>query len=393
MQRLRLVSPRPPGLARTRDLRLGPVVSLLLALSACDTPSFPAPDGPSLVDAGAGTPASTDGGRSPGRDDDAGSTLAPPVVADAVIEVDGRRLLVDGEPYEIRGVCWHPVERGAFPPPDYAGFADRDIPLMRDAGINTVRTYAPIRDRAVLDQLADAGIRVIESVYAYGGADPSVALEVVRAEADHPAILMWALGNEWNYNGLYAGVPFEEARDRLERIARDIRAVDATHPIATIYGEVPSAETVEAMPSVDVWGLNVYRGIGFWDLFDVWAERSDTPMFFAEYGADAFDARRGSPNLDAQAEATRTLTEEWMAQSSARWDHGVALGGTVFELADEWWKSEGDPGVQDDGGAAPGGGPHPDGTFNEEWWGLVDMDRKPRPAYDALRDLFRADLP
>lgn len=365
---------------------LGPA-ALIVLLAGCGDPApLPQDAAAPPMDARPGTDA--------GRATDAGPLpdgATPPPVTMAPIEVDGRRLLVDGEPYEIRGVCWHPVERGAFPPPDYAGFAGRDIPLMRDAGINTVRTYAPIRDRAVLDQLAEAGIRVIETVYAWGEDDGSVALDNVRATADHPAILMWALGNEWNYNGLYTGVPFEEARDRLEAIASEIHAIDPAHPIATIYGEVPSEETLAAMPSIDVWGLNVYRGIQFWDLFDVWEARSDAPMFLAEYGADAFDARSGSPNLEAQADATRELTEAWIAESTARRADGLVLGGTIFELADEWWKADGEADVHDTGGAAPGGGPHPDMTFNEEWWGLVDVDRVPRPAYDALRALFRAE--
>jgi hypothetical protein len=287
-------------------------------------------------------------------------------------------------------VCWNPVARGRNPPADFGGFAAQDIALMKAAGINAVRTYEPITDRAVLDRLQANGIWVLMTVYAYGGENENVGRERVAQLKDHPAILMWLVGNEWNYNGLYTGVPFGESRDRLQRIAAAIKAEDPSRPVATIYGEVPDAATIAAMPAIDVWGLNVYRGFTLGDLFDRWAERSGKPMLISEYGADAYDARDGGrPNPEAQGDAASELTRQILATSTARRADGVALGGTIFEWSDEWWKDgSGSNSVQDIGGIAPGGGPHPDLTFNEEWWGIVDIDRNPRPAYTRLKELF-----
>ena len=78
------------------------------------------------------------------------------------------------------------------------------------------------------------------------------------------------------------------------------------------------------------------------------------------------------------------LTNEIRAESTRV--GGVCLGGIIFEFADEWWKA-GNPSQQDAGGLAPGGGPHPDGVFNEEYWGLVTVNRTKRAAFHAYKNL------
>jgi len=128
-------------------------------------------------------------------------------------------------------------------------------------------------------------------------------------------------------------------------------------------------------------------GKKFGDLFDVYAGMSQKPMFLGEYGADAFNAKIQQEDQQAQADATRELTEEIVARSSLG-SNGVCLGGFIFEFNDEWHKDgSGSPSVQDKGGVAPGGGPYPDSTFNEEWWGLVKIDRSPRLAFQAYADI------
>jgi hypothetical protein len=302
------------------------------------------------------------------------------------VRLEDGTLHVGGEPFFIRGVCWNPVGRGGTHPADldFAGFAEGDAALMQAAGINAVRTYDAITEPAVLDALYAKGIYVLNMVYAWGGDEPSVVDARVDAVKDHPAILMWVLGNEWNYNGLYVGMSHDDSLAALNEAAARIRAIDDAHPIVTVYGEIPSTDTIEAMPLIDVWGINAYRGLSFGNLFDQFAANSDKPMFLAEYGADAYDATQDAVNVAAQAEATQALTQEILDHADER-----CLGGTIFEWADEWWKDgDGSADAQEPGGIAPGGGPHPDQTFNEEWWGVVDIDRNPRPAYDALKTLF-----
>ena len=319
------------------------------------------------------------------------TTVGPIDVPDTVpnVVIAGRSISVEGVPLVIRGVCWNPVGKGGVHPRDldFAGFAERDAALMAAAGINAIRTYEPILDRTVLDKLWSHGIYVLNTVYPWGGDAAEAVDNRVKAVRDHPAVLMWIIGNEWNYNGLFNGLSFDVSVARVEEVAARIKRLDS-RPVVTIYGEIPTASTIQAIPSVDVWGINAYRGLSFGNLFSEWANVSDKPMFLSEYGADAYDARIPGVNLEAQAEATLNLTQELIDQHFSR--DGVVFGGTVFEWADEWWKaSGGSPNVQDPTGMAPGGGPHPDRTFNEEWWGIVDIDRQPRPAYDTLRKLYR----
>ncbi len=313
--------------------------------------------------------------------------------SEASVEIIGRRLFLGGEPFYIRGVNWNPVPPGGTHPNDldYSGFADRDIELMQDAGINTIRTYERIEETAVLDKLHAAGIYVFSTVYGWWQDDPSVVTARVNAVKDHPAIMGWVLGNEWNYNQLYSDgqISTEQARDQINAAAAYIKAADSEHPVVSIYGEVDGlSEMVAAMPDIDMWGINSYRGISHGDLFSTWESIADKPMFLGEYGADAYNADIGSYDPESQAAATLALTQEIMNNYITD-SGGVTVGGFLFELADEWWKdTNGSPDVQDVGGIAPGGGPYPDQTFNEEYWGIVDIERTPRPAYHELKSLY-----
>jgi len=307
------------------------------------------------------------------------------------ISLDGRQLLIDGKAFHMKGINWNPVGWGHNQSDnhgiEFARFVQQDADLMAGAGINVLRTYGPLTDIGVLDALWDHGIWVMNTVFAYGLDDPDSAVRVVNAVKHHPAILMWVIGNEWNYNGIYAHLSFEESVRTIKKVADLVKQADQLHPVSSIYGNLPSEATLNELSNIDVWGLNVYRGLSFGNTFNDWRQRSGKPMYMGEYGADAFNTRIAREDQRAQADATTALTNEIVQHSSTQ--GGACLGGLLFEFADEWWKDgDGSPDEHDEHGSAPGGGPHPDWTFNEEWWGIVDITRAPRLAYDAYKNTY-----
>lgn len=310
------------------------------------------------------------------------------------IVIRDRAIYVDGELFHIKGVNWNPVPKGGVHPDnlDYAGFADQDIALMKAAGINVVRTYQRLDDREVLDKLHAAGIYVLSTVLGWWQDDVLLVTQRVNDVKDHPAILAWVLGNEWNYNQLYSNgqLSTDDVRDRINQAAGLIKAADPTRPVVTVFGEIGDiGPMIDAMPAIDIWGINAYRGKDHSALIADWAELSNKPMFISEYGGDAWDSRNGgAENTDAQAEAATALTQQIIDAYTTTNGGGITSGGCIFEWADEWWKSGAVNPTEHDTASVLTGGVYPDGVFNEEWWGIVDIDRNPRPAYAAIKALY-----
>jgi beta-galactosidase/beta-glucuronidase len=266
-----------------------------------------------------------------------------------------------------------------------------DAPLMAAAHINTVRTYgAPERTaagRAVLDTLYANGIMVVMTVFAaYGDSNYT---DSVNAFKDHPAVLAWLVGNEWNYKHLYSSHSLDESATKVGEVIRAIQALDPAHPVGTVYGEIPSATDLARVPDAQFWGSNIYSYLDFGTRFDDWKSRSTLPLFVSEYGADAYHQNpdgTGQENQADQAFALEQLTPQIRGHLSASSPSEALLGGCPFEWNDEWWKA-GAPATHDSTGNASGG-VYSDHIANEEWWGVVDAQRTPRQAYRSLQTLY-----
>ncbi|MFH1754057.1 MAG: glycoside hydrolase family 2 TIM barrel-domain containing protein [Candidatus Omnitrophota bacterium] len=309
-----------------------------------------------------------------------------------------------------------------------------DIPLLSKMNVNTVRVYIDFGDdtrayKKILDEFYRNGIMVIMmAVSSRGDIDKKRYKMVVDACKDHPAILMWSLGNEWNldYNRYWGYKTVKAAAAATERVAKQIKNMDKFHPVASCLGDRFSDEdpdntverAVRMCPNVDIWGLNIYRGNTFRDLFLQWQKITDKPMYLSEFGIDSFETTsfaradgikvnrcEGRQNQRAQAEYAASLWREIVDNLSAFDAEKQCVGGTIHSFSDCLWKagsyhaslgglinydnhtdavSYGT--YNNEGFYLPGGAP--DDIFNEEHFGLVDADRSPKEAFWTMKGLY-----
>jgi exo-beta-1,3-glucanase (GH17 family) len=307
-----------------------------------------------------------------------------------VVKVSKRQILVNNAPYLIKGVCYHPVPKGS---PNKRSFNNlkEDILLMKEAGINTIRVYTPIEEVEVLDQLAENDIKVIIGFgYDQKGYYDMVSgsfIQYVNKYKNHKAILMWELGNEYNYHPEWFDGDLNNWYKALNDAAELIHLKDPNHPVTTAHGDLPDSVALKYSPNIDVWGLNVYR----WDIpgsiYKEWEAISDKPMYLSEAGGDSYMtiAKEGyeqGENQKAQADANANILKEIFENNK------IGSGVTLFSFTDGWWKA-GSYDKQDPGGWAPNSSGVPyDGSPNEEYWGIVDIDRNKKQTFDVVKKAF-----
>ena len=305
------------------------------------------------------------------------------------VKIQDNTMTVDGNPYYMKGICYHPVKIGKTKR-SFETLSE-DLILMKEAGINTIRVYEPIDDIAVLDKLSKAGIKVVISFgYNQKGRFDIVSgtfIDYVRKYKNHEAILMWELGNEYNYNSQWFGGDINNWYKAMELVSQMIQIEDPYRLVSSAHGDLPSIDALNIAPSIQVWGMNVYR----WDqpesIFKEWKAISNKPMYFAELGADSYMTKSTEKytqgeNQIAQANANKIILDQVLSNSDKN------IGSFIFQFTDGLWKA-GNPKKQDTGGSAPNSDGTPyDGTANEEYWGIVDINRNKKITFDVIKDAY-----
>jgi hypothetical protein len=302
------------------------------------------------------------------------------VVVDAT-DPGGLKLEVEGRDFMVFGMNWGYMPIGEnhmynlWDQPDefIEEVLSREMPLLKNMGVNAIRQYAGIPPRWVRHIYERYGIYTVVNhlVARYGYtldgvwmpsvdySDPrlrQVLIEEASALVEEfdgvPGVLMWLLGNENNYGLTWTSFEIqalpegerEAARARYlyslyEEITVAIKERDPHRPVAISNGDIQYIDIIaEECRNLDVLGTNVYRGISARDLFQVVHDKLGIPVMFTEFGADAWNAREMREDQITQARYLLGQWQEIYEQSSGKGRVGNAIGGFIFQWSDGWWK-------------------------------------------------------
>ena len=363
-----------------------------------------------------------------------------------VQDEQGTRLVVGDEDFFVMGMNWDYYPIGT----NYAyslweqdddiirEALDREMSSLRGAGINAIRQYVGVPPRWVAYIHENYGIYTIlnHAMGRYGVmvdkqwrantdyADPA-SREVILSEItamveqfqDTPGVLMWLLGNENNYGLVWSGaetenLPEEELNYRLAtplytlfgEAAERIKRLDTHRPVAMANGDLGYLDLiVEHAQAVDIFGTNVYRGIGFTDAFDRIRDEFGKPIFFTEFGSDAFNAKEEREDQLMQARYLKGQWRQIYDNASGLSGSDNAIGGLTFQWSDGWWKYGQETGLDvHDSNASWHNAGYPEdyvegkNNMNEEWFGVVakgptderqQFELIPRGAYYTLMQI------
>ena len=301
------------------------------------------------------------------------------------IDIVGGQLRLNGRPMEIRGVNRHEhsMYGGHYVTPDEMR---EDIRLMKEMGINAVRTSHYPNDELWYDLCDSAGIYVwdeanVES-HAQGYGENSLAKKpewlnpildriynMYKRDRNHPCVIVWSLGNECG-NGYC-----------MEEAYRFLKGKDDTRPV--VY------ERAELDRNTDIVSV-MYPSVEFLSRY-ARNPRNKRPYIMAEYCHAMGNSMGGLKDywdtIDKYPQLQGGFIWDWIDQAflirrsevgGQRFPGAAAVSDLRLPTSDLYWAAGGDlgslPGIKDDDAFCANG--------------IFAADRTPHPHAAEVRAVY-----
>lgn len=236
------------------------------------------------------------------------------------------QLKVNNQPFFVKGVVGHTyLEKVKL----YGGNSIRigwkkqELDQVTHLGLNALVNLPANAERYGFDYNDTAAVRK----------QTDRIREIVKSTKDHPAVLMWAIGNELDY--IPGTKPFNpKVWVAVNDAAKAIKAIDPNHPVMTVIGTSMMekvADIVKHCPDIDLLGINTYGDI--YTLPETLQKYGWTkPYLISEWGPDGYwEVRKtqwGAPYEQTGREKYDCYQKKY--QSAIDNGTGQCLGSYVF---------------------------------------------------------------
>jgi Glycosyl hydrolases family 2, TIM barrel domain len=265
---------------------------------------------------------------------------------------------------------------------------EKDFKMMKEAGINTIRLYG-IPPEFVLDLADKYHIKVIETIVFPGDWTDfnspyqlkALKRELIRninRDINRDCIYAWSIWNDapWTYGSGKGDVIKAYGKEKVEIFLKELyecaKKHDPLRPVTAATLTLNDEAKKLGADFLDILGYNIYLGVTDWRDGNYDAETSkkmvdDLVSISRDYKKPVFIAETGYSTY-----WTREQQQYVISDQIEKVDKRLA-GVILFQWADDWSKS-GD--VNKQAGDV------------EEYWGILEGNRKPKGGYYAANKMF-----
>ena len=276
------------------------------------------------------------------------------------IEVKSDGLYLNGEKVRLTGFN-RVSDSNQYGNTEPGALVRQDVDLMKSAGANMARLMHVPQAPNLLDYLDEKGMLIFEEIPVWGNDDPNVKpdnpltrqwlREMIDRDYNHPCIMGWSPGNE--ISGHYAYV-----KSMHDYIRRDLDSSRLLSYVSNTASRSDYGTSNDPAGICDIIMINNYWNFAA-PLETVHQRWPDKPIFFSEWGFSQIGAKPTATLPHFEAGLAKTVQS-----------HPYLIGLSIWTFNDYRSGMKGTP-----------------ASGNREW-GVVDVQRRPKAAYDQVRKSF-----